>query len=99
MAVARSWLRPRLALPELVVEFVIDDAAKAVDCLPVPGVDRDWNGKPYGNKPLAGPFQELATCPELSDGKDYRSPNRGPLEKLHPPSRINAIPLWPVAAG
>ena len=69
-----------MGLLELVVEFIIDDAAKKVACKRVPGVDRDWTGTAYGRKPAAGPFQQLQACPELSNGTDYRSPNRGPLE-------------------
>lgn len=91
-------LRPRLALGELVVEFIIDDAARAVACARVSGVDRDWSGAAYGRKPLAGPFQDLQVCAELSATKtNYHSPHRGPYEKLRTPSHINTIPLWPIA--
>jgi parallel beta-helix repeat protein len=90
-------LRPRLGNADLVAEFVIDDAADRVRCKPVPGVDRDYQGRPMPRRnPKAGPFQSLKAASELSNGEDYSTPNRGPYEKVHKPSAINRFALWPV---
>jgi parallel beta-helix repeat protein len=90
-------LRPRLGVADLAAEFVIDDAIGSMHCAPVPGVDRDYQGRRLprkGAKP--GPFQALVAAKELNSGKDYSTPNRGPYEKLRKPSAINRFPLWPV---
>lgn len=90
-------LRPNLGNADLVAEFVIDDAASRVGCKPVPGVDRDYQGKPMPRRnPKAGPFQSLMAASELSNGEDYSTPNRGAYEKLRKPSAINRFALWPV---
>ena len=93
-------LRPNLGNADLVAEFVIDDTASRVGCKPVPGVDRDYQGKPMPRRnPKAGPFQSLKAASELSNGEDYSTPNRGAYEKLRKPSAINRFALWPVREG
>jgi parallel beta-helix repeat protein len=91
-------LRPRLGCNELVVEFIMDDAAARACCRPVPGVTRDYHGRRLPRRPLAGPFQALQAAPELADGRDYSTPNRGPYEKLRQVQAVNRFPLWPVRA-
>ncbi len=39
--------------------FTFDGTEKTVPCQPVAGVDRDYHGRPLGEHPLPGPFQEL----------------------------------------
>ena len=74
-------IRPTLLPASLLLTFMADTSWQAMGAYPLPALQTDFLGQPFGAAPIAGPFQNVVFLPPV-DPKPV--PHRGPYNHLKP---------------